>query len=118
MFFSQSILDLSIPNSDRTLNSILIYQAEKLLDELPEVNSFDERIQATIIEAIHERNICINNIAKKLGLSTRILQNKLQQQNRTFKQYLMQVRKERALLYLRDSSLSISDIAELLVYNE
>ncbi|MFU8926039.1 helix-turn-helix domain-containing protein [Acinetobacter puyangensis] len=100
------------------MNSILIYQAEKLLDELPEVNSFDERIQATIIEAIHERNICINNIAKKLGLSTRILQNKLQQQNRTFKQYLMQVRKERALLYLRDSSLSISDIAELLVYNE
>lgn len=118
MYFSKSNMDLMINNSDPALNRILNRQADILLAELPEVNSFDELVQQKIIKAIHQGNISIEYVATKMGLPTRLFQYRLQKQGYTFKQRLNQVRKGLALQYLEDTSLNISEISALLAYNE
>lgn len=118
MFFAKSNLELPINKADPVLKNILNRQADILLTELPEVNSFDELVQQNIIKAIHQGNINIEYVSKKVGLPTRIFQYKLQKQGYTFKQRLNQVRKGLALQYLEDRSLNINEISALLAYNE
>lgn len=118
MYFSQSNMELRINHSDPALNRILNRLADSLMAELPEVNTFDELVQKKIIKAIHQGNISIEYVAKKVGLPTRLFQYRLQQQGYTFKQRLYQVRKDLALHYLEDPSLNVSEISALLAYNE
>lgn len=118
MFFAKSNLNLPINRADPILKKILNRQADILLTELPEYNSFDELVQKNIIKAIHQGNISIEYVAKKVGLTTRIFQYKLQKQGYTFKQRLNQVRKGLALQYLENKSLNINEISALLAYNE
>ncbi|MCU4358131.1 AraC family transcriptional regulator [Acinetobacter ursingii] len=118
MYFPLSNLNLTVPSADPVLNQILIQQADILLQELPECNSFDEVVQRAIIHAVHQGKISIEYVAQQLGYTSRMFQYKLKQQGYTFKQRLNQVRKELAIGYLADPSLSILDISLLLSYQE
>ncbi|WP_130803875.1 AraC family transcriptional regulator [Acinetobacter ihumii] len=118
MYFSLSNLNLSVSQADPVLNQILNQQAASLIQELPECNSFDEAVQRTIIHAVHQGKISIESVAQQLGYTSRMLQYKLKQQGYTFKQRLNQVRKDLAVSYLADQSLSILEISLLLSYQE
>ncbi|MCU4413025.1 AraC family transcriptional regulator [Acinetobacter sp. WU_MDCI_Axc73] len=118
MYFPLSDLSLTVSQADPVLNQILSHQAESLLAELPECNSFDEVVQHGIIHAVHQGQISLEYVAQQLGYNKRMFQYKLQQQGYTFKQRLNQVRKDLAISYLADSSLSILDISLLLSYQE
>ncbi|MPW45418.1 AraC family transcriptional regulator [Acinetobacter guerrae] len=111
-------LNFKVPTHDAVLNNILHQQAENLLAELPKGNSFDEEVRRAIISAINQGKISIDYVAQQLGCSARIFQYKLKKKGYSFKQCLNEVRKELAIIYLGDASLSILDISLLLSYKE
>ena len=57
-------------------------------------------------------------VAKRLNMSTRTLQRKLQGENTTFGNLLNEVRQEIAEHYIHDSKVSLMEIAFVLGYSE
>ncbi|MBI0424982.1 AraC family transcriptional regulator ligand-binding domain-containing protein [Acinetobacter sp. ACIN00229] len=118
IYFPLSGLSLKITKADKTLNYFLIQQAEKLLLDLPENDSFEDLVRLEIIHSLNQGGISIENVAKRMGYSPRMFQYQLKQKGLNFKQSLNQVRKEMAVKYLSDLNLSILEISYLLSYQE
>lgn len=116
--FPVSNLEFKIYKADPYLNRILNNQAEMLLSELPEFDSFDEFVQKEMIKSILQGNVNIDNISKKIGMSSRKFQSKLKEHGYTFRERLNKVRRDLAFEYLEDNNLSILDISILLSYRE
>ncbi|MBJ8505760.1 helix-turn-helix transcriptional regulator, partial [Acinetobacter seifertii] len=113
-----SDLSLKIKKSDKTLNYFLIQQADKLLLDLPENNSFEDLVRLEIIHSLKQGRISIEGVAKRMGYSPRMFQYQLKLKGMNFKQSLNQVRKEMAVKYLSDLNLTILEISYLLSYQE
>jgi len=106
---------LSIGNPHlATLNDqyIITYLAE--LDK----NNIVQRVKGAIIEMLPSGGVSVEKVAKKLNMSTRSLQRKLQGAHSTFGKLLDEVRHEVAEHYIHDSNVSLSEIAFVLGYSE
>ncbi len=60
----------------------------------------------------------IEEASKRLAMSSRSLQRKLQQEQSNFKDILSTTRRELANRYLQESEVSIAEIAYLLAYTD
>lgn len=111
---------LSVPllHSDPTLLDLLSQQAETLLLVLPKADAFEEKLQQMIVQCLHEGEPTLPAVSAHLALSTRTLQRRLQERGLVFQDILEHTRRELALRYLEDKSLSLTDIALLLGYSE
>ena len=92
--------------------------AESLLSALPRTESFLTRLQHLMAQELRGREPKLDAIAAQLGYSPRTLQRKLQQANTSFQHLLDDIRQELALQYLKDTSLTTSEIAFLLGFSE
>ncbi|WP_456417245.1 AraC family transcriptional regulator [Thiolapillus sp.] len=77
-----------------------------------------ERVKVAITEELASGNISDALIAKKLFLTERTLQRRLQENGTTFKKLLTEVRIDLADNYIRDSKLSLNEISFLLGFSE
>ncbi len=116
--FPLALLATPVTRADQTLQQLLENQAAALLHELPEHDDFDQQLQLYMTQAVQQGSICIEDIAKRMHLSTRALQRQLVRRNYSFQQRLAQVRETLAKQYLLDPKLSLIDIALLLAYSE
>jgi AraC-like DNA-binding protein len=115
------IQELSKPfkHSDRTLQSLLVQQAEALLEKLPHrPSASDFRIQQAILQGLQKGLFQIEHIAEQVNMSVRQLQRQLQLQNTSFQERIQAIRKMMSEQYLEDPHLSLQDIALLLGYSE
>jgi AraC-like DNA-binding protein len=60
----------------------------------------------------------INEVAKELGMSSRTLQRRITDEGTSYRQLLNDARHELARFYLKEPSLSVSEIAYLLSYED
>jgi AraC-like DNA-binding protein len=60
----------------------------------------------------------INEVAKELGMSSRTLQRRITDEGTNYRQLLNDARDELARFYLKEPSLSVSEIAYLLSYED
>ena len=67
---------------------------------------------------MHEGEPTLPAVSAHLALSTRTLQRRLQERGLVFQDILEHTRRELAIRYLEDKSLSLTDIALLLGYSE
>ena len=116
--FPIELLNLRLHNADFMLKRLLQSQADSLLTSLPSPNQFSLNLQQHIVNAVQSGNASIEAIAEKMGMSVRGLQRELKTQGESFQQILADVREQLAKEYLRDQSLSLTDIALLLGYSE
>lgn len=116
--FPVNLLAAPVNRADQTLQQLLENQAAALLHELPEHDDFDQQLQQYMTQAVQQGSICIEDIAQRMGLSTRGLQRQLVKRSYSFQQRLAQVRETLAKQYLLDPKLSLIDIALLLAYSE
>lgn len=77
-----------------------------------------DRARAAIIEELPSGRITDDVIAAHLNMSTRSLQRKLSEEGTTFKTLLTEVRRELGKKYIRNSVLSLTEIAFLLGFSE
>lgn len=116
--FPLAYLATPLLHSDQTLLDLLSQQADALLAVLPKADVFEEKLQAVIVQCLHQGEPTLPMVANYLALSTRTLQRRLQERGLAFQEILENTRRELAIRYLQDVHLSLTDIALLLGYSE
>jgi AraC-like DNA-binding protein len=60
----------------------------------------------------------LEDVARNLNMSARTLRRKLREENTSFRQLVDELRRDFALRYLRDTDLTVEDIAETLGFSD
>lgn len=118
IIFSPDILALPINSSDPHLLEILDRQAKALCLQSYEQDPLLSSLEKAIVESFSKGTPNEERLAKHLNISRRTLHRRLEARGLNYKQFLQQVRKRLADLYMSDQTLSLSDIAFLLGYSE
>ena len=93
-------------------------EMNKRLTDLQVDDSISARVRSVLSELLPGGASGIEDVAEKLGLSKRTLQRKLSEENTNFQKQLNSAREALAVHYIRNTEMSIADIAYLLGYAE
>lgn len=104
--------------SDPKLHEILKRQVERLLADVPRLDSFSARVRAVLLERIAERDLAAARVAKQMGMSDSTLRHRLGAEGTSFSTLLDDVRRELACRCLDQSEETVSAIAERVGYGE
>jgi AraC-like DNA-binding protein len=115
LVFDKKYLKLAIKNSDKQLFSILSQQIGHLKDTKRE--NMSDHVEVLIKQYLLHEEFGINLIAEKLSMSARSLQRHLTQHGTTFRELVDDVRCNLAHQYLIESSLSLSNISDILSFS-
>ncbi|NKF23751.1 AraC family transcriptional regulator [Solimonas marina] len=111
-------LALPIDTRDPHLRALLDQQAEALLQTLPRVDALVGQLQQAIVQALQDGEPTLEQLARRMGQSSRTLYRQLQARGLTYKSMLADTRLALAQRYLADPKLSLPEIALLLGYSE
>lgn len=118
LVFNASLLDLEIPQADPNLLQVLQGHAMQILEDIDSGLSVSSRVCNMLRMTMARERPSSESIADKLGMSSRTLQRKLDQEGCNFQQLLKQVRLDLATHYLKNTGLSIDSIAAQLGFAE
>lgn len=76
------------------------------------------QVRAALFECLPEGDVSAERIAGQLHMSTRTLRRRLDEEGMSFRSLLTDVRRALALRYIRDESLSLTEISYLLGFSE
>lgn len=111
-------MDLPIVRADASLYAVLRRHADDLLAALPASQSLATALHRHLLGALSSGPPSIDAAATALGVSTRSLQRKLEEEGTSFKGVLDDVRRALAVSYLRDGSRTVSEVAFLVGFSE
>ncbi len=115
LVFEKKYLKLAIKNSDKQLFSILSQQLGHPNESKRE--NICEHVEVLIKQYLLHEQFGVNLIAEKLSMSARSLQRHLAQYDTTFRELVDEVRCNLAHQYLTESSLSLSNISDILSFS-
>lgn len=117
--FSLATLALPLRSANAELSAVIERQTEHLLALWPTPDEpFVAQIRTAIGALLHDGEPTLPRVAGRLAIAPRTAQRYLQQTGTSFRSELETVRRQMAETYLRDTRLSIADIAQLLGYSE
>jgi AraC-like DNA-binding protein len=117
--FPASYRNLPVVSADPYLNKLLIsYCDEAMADRQNNIGSFRSAVESLIVQLLPHGKVRASDIARRLGVSARSFARRLASEGATYSTLLESLRSHLAERYLADSSLSISQIAWLLGYQE
>jgi AraC-like DNA-binding protein len=117
--FSAAAKQMPVVGADPYLNKLLIGYCEEALARRPaNLGSFRSMVENAIVPLLPHGKADAGEIARRLGLSRRTFARRLTLEGVTFTQVLQSLRSDLAERYLADETLSISQIAWLLGYQE
>lgn len=88
------------------------------LADLDRTATMVERVRSALLEALPAGEVSMRSIGKKLGVGTRTLQRRLQEENTSFQRVLDVVRSSLADHYLRKTAITNAEIALLLGFED
>ncbi len=115
LFIDNKTLQLPLQKSERLHGAI---QRELRLRQRTSKESFPARVELIIRNLISSEICDTSVVADELGISVRTLQHRLAECGTRYQTILDNVREALASKYLRESDLSIAEIAELLQFSE
>ena len=98
--------------------SIFEPELQKRMQHLSVDSLFRERVRACLVEILASGQCSMSDVAKRLAVSPRTLQRRLQEEDTSFKQELSNLRAELANHYLVNTPYSSAEISFLLGYSE
>jgi len=110
-------LSRELPTQDAQLHSVLRSHADQLLAALPKVETATSRVRARLLEELRSGEPSAARVAKALGMSSRTLARRLEEEGTSLKALLDDTRRSLALSYTKDSELLLADIALLLGFS-
>ncbi len=117
LVFPASTLDLPIVTADPVATQLARAQCDRELAALTEGGSLVGRVRALVSRG-DEGARSLEDVARRLHLSTRTLKRRLADQGTSFSAVLEGVRHQRALLLLEDRTLALADVAGRLGYSD
>jgi AraC-like DNA-binding protein len=118
MMFGQKDLSRRILFSNPDLLRLLEQAAQARLSQLDQGGTWSAKVRGILETTMNPEQWTIDNVAQKLHLQTRTLQNYLSRENTGFRRVYMEFRKEKAMQFLRDPSVAMIDIAFFLGFSE
>jgi AraC-like DNA-binding protein len=117
--FSSSIRGMPIVGADHYLNDLLVeYCEEAISTRASKPSSFGRNVENAITLLLPHGKAQAPTVARKLGVSRRTLARRLASEKLTFARVVQQLKSDLAKRHLADASLSISEIAWLLGYQD
>lgn len=118
ILLSHTCLDLAIPTFDPNLRRLLTEYGEKLLSEHSDYSSsLQGKIEGIVISGLPGRIASAEEVASTLGLSSRSLARRLNEQSLNFRKIVDDIRCDLAQTYLK-GGYSIGEVAFYLDYAE
>ena len=114
----EEMLDIPLPQANDLLLETLLAHATKLLAELDHSQTMSDQVKNLLRLVINQRSPSSQMVAEKLGISSRTLQRKLGEEGTSYSDVLNELRMELALYFLKNTSLSMENIAAELGYAE
>ncbi len=115
----RAVKDMPVVSADAYLNELLIaYCEEALARRAPDRGVMPSDIENAIASLLPHGAARVDDVARKLAMSRRTLARRLAAEGLTFGKVLNRLRFDLAQRHIRDSALSISEIAWLLGYRE
>ncbi|WP_374992175.1 AraC family transcriptional regulator [Paenibacillus sp. LHD-38] len=114
----KEVLDYSVMYSDARLLSVFEAIAQETKDDLTQASLFSEQIVQWMRKSMPSFFPTLQQTAAFFGTSTRTLQNKLKEENTTYNDLSIRVRKEMAMGYLKKWEYSVGEIAYVLHFSE
>jgi len=111
-------MDLQIQQGDESVAQVLKEHALRVMTELSEAQPTSVRVGNILRMTLPHEKPSSEGIAGTLGISSRTLQRKLNQEGVHFNELVQQIRLELASYYLRNTDHSIERIALALGYGE
>ncbi len=110
---------LPVVRNDPSLFAYLSRHAESLLARLPPgEETLADRIHKLVTETLRSGTVTMEGVAKRLAMSDRTLQRRLQEEGTTFARVVDDTRRALANSYLEDPRLAVFEVALLLGYSE
>jgi AraC-like DNA-binding protein len=117
ILFSPEWLVHPVPTADPNLCTVLDRYVQELLARLPKSFRFSDRARQALFEAFRSGAPSLPQLAKRLGVSERTLQRRLQEERTSLQALTDGVRHELSLEHLRNPSLSLCEVADRLGYS-
>ncbi len=118
MVFSAADAQKPFLTSNAGMWSIFEPALQKRMQDLEIDSKFRDRVRACLMEILASGQVSMADVAKRLAISSRTLQRRLQEENTSFKQELSNLRSELANHYLVNTPYSSAEISFLLGYSE
>ena len=119
VIFPTSIKQMAVVGADPYLNDVLIkYCEQAIAARSTKPSSFGLNVENLIALHLPHGEARVGEIARKLGVSQRTLARRLSAEGLTFAAILQRLKSELAERHLADETLSISEIAWLLGYQD
>lgn len=113
-----SVLDLPLLGADPQLHQMLNLHAQKIMEERRRTSSLADQARACLHQLMHSGDASRENLAAALNMSGRTLHRKLREANTSYRELLDELRLERARMLLRESTLTVQQIAEHAGFDE
>ncbi|MCJ8168457.1 AraC family transcriptional regulator [Atopomonas sediminilitoris] len=118
LVFPHFQLAMPLNQHDPELNRLMRTKAEAIVSSLSQPGVTTRQVARLLQSLLPREAPNIQKIARELAMSERTLRRRLSAEDTSYQAVLDQVRHELALFYLRESSMSIFEIAQLLGYAE
>jgi AraC-like DNA-binding protein len=118
VWFDAAFLERPIKRADPSLSPVLRRHADDLLSALPPSNSLATALHRHLLGTLSDGLPNIGVAASALGVSTRSLQRRLEDEGTSFKAVLDDVRRTLALSHLRDGTRTVSEVAFMVGFSE
>ncbi len=119
LVFNGDCLEFPVFTADQELLDTVEQYAQKLLNRLYPRDVWGDRVNKQIGKILlRGETPRIETIARNLALGTRSLQSKLKEEGTTYQKLLDTVRKELAMDYLKNSDMTLFEVAFLLGFSD
>jgi AraC-like DNA-binding protein len=114
--FSPHWLSVPLTTADPNLCAVLDRHLNDLLARMPTSKSFTHDVRRRLAHVFRSGTVSLPMLAKSLGVSERTLQRRLHEEGTSLQELMEGVRSELSLSLLRDSDLSVAEVAQRLGY--
>jgi AraC-like DNA-binding protein len=118
MVIARGVWDTALVKSDQGLFDLLKQHATLLLERLPADAGLASEVRAAIAKELRGGDTSLDHVAKKLGVSARTLQRRLEDLGVAYSELVDDMRRAVSTSYLADRELALCEVAYLLGFAE
>ena len=118
LIFDRDVLNVPQPQADASLCELLEHHAQRLLKQTPSEDDFINEFRKILREQMRCGNANLAAVSRKLAMSRRAVQRKLNSQGTSYRDVLDQMRSEISRNFLRQESADIEEIAALIGFSD
>lgn len=117
LVFDAADLDRPFPGHNPELLAMLTPALGNALDEM-EARSLSEQVVLELKRSLPSGRPDVNEVARRMGMSERTLQRRITEEGRSFRELLVEARRELGHRFLSDVAMDTDEIAFLLGYQD